>query len=953
MPLPTPPEGPAGSGTPEEVPPQHPQDDTYEPWGAPLDQNRLPADNLRLLELATASADASGTWTAVFDPVPLGTAWWGTISVPLLTPSQTANLLVGNKQIGVIPGSSPWGPIAALGGERVTLTATGLTPNKVYQGVWVGIIRDNLDVRELVAPQPIAVPLAGGGGGAVTWACDLAGSTDTCQTLVAIAGNPLALGSPLVGQVIEWNGTDLVFATPSAGGVTSVTAADASLTISPTTGAVLASRAALTGDVTAPAGSNTTTLAAIDGNPVTAPTPSSGQGLLWNGSAWVPTAVVNSFNTRTGAVVLTVTDIESTFTAKGQLFLGTGAGTGALLAIGSTGQVLQVAGGTATWATLAAIPGPATTVTGPDAFGAAAVVGTGTTYARNDHDHGLPANPVTLAAVEALFTAKGQLLLGTGAGAGTLLGIGSTGQVLTVSGGTAVWSPATGAVTSVTAGAGGSMVISPTTGAVVVERAALTGDATAALDSNALTVVALQGNPVNTGVPATGALLTWTGTIWGGQSYPQLGNFSIIDTNSSTTLIAGQIAAFFGSTAAQTMTIPVATGLSVIQGVLNEGTVPVTLATTGSDVINFLGNNGLATLSVAPGTGVLVVSDPGTPNTWHVCAYSPRGALLAVNNLSDVANKGTSRFNLNSPVITACAAVATTNVASLTGTPTIDGYALAATDHVLLVAQSTASQNGPWVLPAGGGAWTRPTDFPSGGVLAQGISSVVKFGTRYANTIWTLDTPTAGLTIDTTAQTWGGPLDVDPMTTAGDLIVGGTAGKPARLAVGAAGTVLQGGSTPAYGVLPGTILASQSYAPAGTTYTVAVTTIAALDTTNATLAFTVPANGIVDVSAYFTAQVTTGAAGHALFAALFNHTGGAVVGFNQNVLQLAAAALTTILAVAVKWHLTGLTPGAFQVDLAAGVSTGGAASIFAAGVNSKTVASNTVSPLFMQAIASI
>ena len=36
---------------------------------------------------------------------------------------------------------------------------------------------------------------------------------------------------------------------------------------------------------------------------------------------------------------------------------------------------------------------PATTVTGPDAYGASAVVGTGTTYARSDHDHGLPAAP--------------------------------------------------------------------------------------------------------------------------------------------------------------------------------------------------------------------------------------------------------------------------------------------------------------------------------------------------------------------------------------------------------------------------------------------------------------------------------------------------------------------------------------------------------------------------------
>jgi hypothetical protein len=41
---------------------------------------------------------------------------------------------------------------------------------------------------------------------------------------------------------------------------------------------------------------------------------------------------------------------------------------------------------------------PATAVVGPDAFGAAAVVGSNTNYARQDHDHGLPANPAPLAA---------------------------------------------------------------------------------------------------------------------------------------------------------------------------------------------------------------------------------------------------------------------------------------------------------------------------------------------------------------------------------------------------------------------------------------------------------------------------------------------------------------------------------------------------------------------------
>ena len=63
---------------------------------------------------------------------------------------------------------------------------------------------------------------------------------------------------------------------------------------------------------------------------------------------------------------------------------------------------------------------PATTVTGPDAFGDSPVVGTGTEFARQDHDHGLPASPVTLSNLEALFTAAGQVLQGTGSGTGAL-----------------------------------------------------------------------------------------------------------------------------------------------------------------------------------------------------------------------------------------------------------------------------------------------------------------------------------------------------------------------------------------------------------------------------------------------------------------------------------------------------------------------------------------------------
>lgn len=58
------------------------------------------------------------------------------------------------------------------------------------------------------------------------------------------------------------------------------------------------------------------------------------------------------------------------------------------------------------------IPGAATTVVGPDAFAAPAVVGVLTTYAREDHDHGLPSAPAVPA------SAAPALTLGTANSAG-------------------------------------------------------------------------------------------------------------------------------------------------------------------------------------------------------------------------------------------------------------------------------------------------------------------------------------------------------------------------------------------------------------------------------------------------------------------------------------------------------------------------------------------------------
>jgi hypothetical protein len=79
---------------------------------------------------------------------------------------------------------------------------------------------------------------------------------------------------------------------------------------------------------------------------------------------------------------------------------------------------------------------------------------------------------------------------------------------------------------------------------------------------------------------------------------------------------------------------------------------------------------------------------------------------------------------------------ALSNVASLSGPQTVGGVSLVAGDRVLLTAQTTASQNGPWVVQSG--AWTRPDDTPAGTGLAGALvfSQNGVSGAYAANSAW-------------------------------------------------------------------------------------------------------------------------------------------------------------------------------------------------------------------------
>jgi hypothetical protein len=131
---------------------------------------------------------------------------------------------------------------------------------------------------------------------------------------------------------------------------------------------------------------------------------------------------------------------------------------------------------------------------------------------------------------------------------------------------------------------------------------------------------------------------------------------------------------------------------------------------------------------------------------------SGRAKVTSPSAATDIANKGyVDNLVLGAEFKDAARAVATANVASLSGTTTLDGVSLIATDRVLLTGQTTGSQNGIWVIAAG--AWTRPADFNTGDTIPKNRSYFVAEGTLYHDSGWTLTNDTAPV-VGTDASTW-------------------------------------------------------------------------------------------------------------------------------------------------------------------------------------------------------
>lgn len=156
--------------------------------------------------------------------------------------------------------------------------------------------------------------------------------------------------------------------------------------------------------------------------------------------------------------------------------------------------------------------------------------------------------------------------------------------------------------------------------------------------------------------------------------------------------------------------------------------------------------------------------DQISPPTNAVSLNSQKITNLADGTAaSDAATFGQLQALVNGLDYKGSVRVATTGNITLSGTQTIDGVALSVGDRVLVKNQSTASQNGIYVVASG--AWSRAADADSDAEVTPGMWVTVEQGTVNGDTAFMLTT-NAPITVGTTSLTFAAVTGTphDPVT---------------------------------------------------------------------------------------------------------------------------------------------------------------------------------------------
>lgn len=162
------------------------------------------------------------------------------------------------------------------------------------------------------------------------------------------------------------------------------------------------------------------------------------------------------------------------------------------------------------------------------------------------------------------------------------------------------------------------------------------------------------------------------------------------------------------------------------------------------------GSNNLVSKAVT-GTGDVVLSDAPTFTGTISAVGATFSSPITVGTPTAPGHAATKQYVDN--MVTgldfkeSVRASTTTNI-TLSGEQTLDGVAVVTGDRVLVRHQTTASQNGIYVVDSG--AWTRASDADTSTKVNPGMFTFVEEGTLYADTGWVLTTDNP-ITLGTTA----------------------------------------------------------------------------------------------------------------------------------------------------------------------------------------------------------
>jgi len=291
---------------------------------------------------------------------------------------------------------------------------------------------------------------------------------------------------------------------------------------------------------------------------------------------------------------------------------------------------------------------------------------------------------------------------------------------------------------------------------------------------NTSVVLPTTGTLVNSSVTTLSSLVsvgTITTGVWASSTPvgPQYGGTGINNGTSTITiggnvLFNGSFGTTFQITGPTNVTFPTSgtllTSASAVTsiGLADNSTTPI-YSISGSPITT----SGTLALTLATQTANLVFAGPASGSAAQPGFRSLVAADMPAFTGAVTTSAGSTVTTIPAGTITdamgqlenkpSVGLIAASNI-TLTGAQTIDGVlGTAGTTLVLATAQSTASQNGPWIMQVG--SWSRPTWYASGNTTQaqQFIVIRARLGNTYSGSFWRMTTASP-ITIDTTATAW-------------------------------------------------------------------------------------------------------------------------------------------------------------------------------------------------------